>query len=107
MKTRRSQMTGKYAKLFLLGILILSIYPLINSQGASQDAGVRQDLQYICPMHPHIMSKTAGTCSQCGMTLKLASDSPAAPPSRDVRWGPTYFPNVTLTPQDGRAVRFY
>ena len=102
-------MNSRHTKLFLLGMLTLSIPLSINSQStvAGYSSVQQQDFQYICPMHPEVKSKAAGTCSKCGMTLKQKSNSPAPASTTNVRWGPDYFPNVTLTTQDGKPVRFY
>jgi protein SCO1/2 len=100
-------MNSKYAKLFVLGVLMLTIPPSIKSQGSVGNPAQQQELQYVCPMHPEVKSNTAGTCSKCGMTLKQASNSPAPPASNSTRWGASYFPNVPLTTQDGKTVRFY
>lgn len=100
-------MNSKYAKLFVIGVLMLSIPPSINFQGTAGANSVQQDLQYSCPMHPEVKSKAAGTCSKCGMTLKQESNSPAPAASKGTRWGANYFPNVTLTTQEGKLVRFY
>lgn len=100
-------MKSKYAKLFLIGLLMVSIPLSINSQVSGGSSASLQDVEFVCPMHPEVKSKTAGTCSKCGMTLKQKSDSPAPAPKPSTRWGPDYFPNVTLTTQDGKAVRFY
>lgn len=102
-------MNSKYAKLFLLGMLMLSIPPTINSQGTSGVSSVQQqDLQYVCPMDPEVKSKTPGTCPKCGMTLKQQPpNSPAPVEPTGTRWGANYFPNVTLMTQDGKTVRFY
>ena len=29
--------------------------------------------EYTCPMHPEVISDTAGTCPQCGMDLEVKS----------------------------------
>ena len=73
-------MNSNYAKLFLLGMLMLSIPPTINSQGTSGVSSVQQqDLQYVCPMDPEVKSKTPGTCPKCGMTLKQQPPTSPAP----------------------------
>jgi protein SCO1/2 len=74
-------------------------------QVSAADTSQQQDDVYVCPMHPEIKSKTAGTCPKCEMKLKQVSASQVAAPS--TRYGPDYFPNFTLTTQDGKKVRFY
>ena len=101
-------MNSKFAKLLLLGALMLSIPISINPQGSAGGRSVQQqDVQYSCPMHPEVRSKTAGTCPRCGMALKLESNAPAPVAPTGTRWGANYFPNVTLTTQDGKTVHFY
>jgi len=100
-------MKSKYAKLLLLVTLMFCIPPPINSQDAADGGSQQQDIQYVCPMHPEVKMKTAGTCSKCGMSLKHVSNTPAPAPPKNKRWGPDYFPNVTLTTQHGKDVRFY
>src|ERR1044071_4726382 len=83
LKTRRSNMKFKYAKLLLLGMLMFSIPLLINSHvpaGVSFAQQQQQEVEYSCPMHPEVRSKTGGSCPKCGMTLKKVSkpDVPAA-----------------------------
>ena len=71
----------KDAKLLLLGMLMFSIPLLINSQlPAGVSFAQQQELEYSCPMHPEVKSKTGGSCPKCGMTLKQPSkpDVPAA-----------------------------
>ena len=101
-------MKRKYAKLLLLGMLMFSIPLFINSQvPAGVSFAQQQDLQYSCPMHPEVTSKTGGSCPKCGMNLKQASkpDVPAA--TAPSEWGGSHFPNVELITQDGKKVRFY
>lgn len=101
-------MNSTYAKVFLLGVLMLSIPPAINSQSTAGKSFVQQqDVEYVCPMHPEVKSKTADTCPKCGMNLRQASSSPAPATSRSARWGANYFPNVILTTHEGKDLRFY
>src|SRR4051812_33566374 len=55
------------------------------------------------------MSLTSGWRVLCAIaavaTLWLTAATPAA--AQNSRWGANYFPNVTLTTQDGNKVRFY
>lgn len=97
-------------KLLLLGVLMISISVLINSQVPSGVSFAQQqsvEAEYSCPMHPEVRSKTGGSCPKCGMTLKQASkpDAPAA--KEDSQWGGNPFPNVELITQDGKKVHFY
>ena len=101
-------------KLVLLGVLAFSIALAINSQAptAVSLAQVQeQSVEYSCPMHPEVKSKTAGSCPKCGMHLKQASKPDAAAEKADAQegaqWGGSHFPNVELITQDGKKVHFY
>jgi protein SCO1 len=101
-------MKFKYAKLLLLGVLMIGVPVLLNSQLPAAVSFAQQgELEYSCPMHPEVKSKTDGSCPKCGMTLKQISkpDVPAA--TADRQWGGNHFPNVELITQNGRKVRFY
>src|SRR5262244_1024153 len=101
-------MKYKNVKLLLLGVLMFSIPLLIISQiPAGVSFAQQQDVEYVCPMHPEVKSKTAGSCAKCGMTLKQQSNAQVSAPQRSTPWGANYFPNVMLTTQDGENVRFY
>jgi protein SCO1/2 len=100
-------MKYKHAKLLLLAVLTFSIPLLINSQiPAAISFAQQQEVEYSCPMHPEVRSKTGGSCPKCGMTLKQVS-KPDATAKADSQWGGSHFPNVELTTQDGKKVRFY
>jgi len=101
-------MKYKNVKLLLLGVLMFSIPLLIISQiPAGVSFAQQQDVEYSCPMHPEVKSKTAGSCPKCGMTLKQVSKPDAATAKADSQWGENHFPNVELITQDGKKVRFY
>jgi len=104
-------------KLVLLGVLAVSIALAINSQAPTgvsfaQQQKQPESVEYSCPMHPEVKSKTAGSCPKCGMHLKQVSKpdaaaDKAAAEKEDSQWGGTHFPNVELITQDGKKVRFY
>src|SRR5215217_5217350 len=103
-----SNMKLKDAKLLLLGMLMVSILLLINSHvPAGVSFAQQQEFEYSCPMHPEVKSKTAGSCPKCGMTLKLPSKPDAPSAAESAQWGGSHFPNVELTTQYGKKVRFY
>src|SRR5690349_15247133 len=96
-------------KLFLLGMLMVRIPLFIYSQipaGASFAQQQQEAVEYSCPMHPEVKSKTGGSCPKCGMTLKQV-EKPDVSDKTDSQWGDTHFPNVELLTQDGKKVRFY
>lgn len=98
-------------KLLLIGVLMCSISLFINSRipaGTSFAQQQQQEVEYSCPMHPEVKSKTGGSCPKCGMTLKQVSKpDEAAIAKADEQWGGSHFPNVELTTQDGKKVHFY
>jgi len=95
-------------KLLLLGVLMIGISLAINSQiPAGVSFAQQQSVEYSCPMHPEVKSKTAGSCPKCGMHLKQVSKPDDTAATEDSQWGGTHFPNVELTTQDGKKVRFY
>src|SRR5262250_528369 len=49
----------------------------------------------------------AGVASAHGGASHDASKEASQPVAGNNRWGANYFPNVTLTTQDGKTVRFY
>jgi len=93
-------------KLLLLGVLMFSIPLFINSQFPAEVSFAQQQeaVEFSCPMHPEVRSKTGGSCPKCGMTLKQVSKPDA---SQDSQWGGSHFPNVELFTQDGKKVHFY
>ncbi len=102
-------MKRKHVKLLLLGMLMVGISLAINSQAPTGVSfAQQQSVEYSCPMHPEVKSKTPGSCPKCGMTLKqVAQPDPAADAKENAQWGDTHFPNVELITQDGKKVRFY
>ena len=103
-------MKFKYAKLLLLGVLVIGLPVSINSP-ATAEGGFsqqqQQDSEYSCPMHPEVTSKKAGSCPKCGMRLKQKSTTPEPAATSNINTGPSRFPNVELITQDGKKVRFY
>ena len=101
-------MNRVHVKFLLLGVLMCSISALINSQlPAAVSFAQQQELEYSCPMHPEVRSKTGGSCPKCGMTLKQVSKPDVAAAKADSVWGGSHFPNVELITQNGKKVRFY
>jgi protein SCO1 len=101
-------MKFKYAKLLLLGLLMFSIPLLINSHvQTGVSFAQQQEVEYSCPMHPEVKSKTGGSCPKCGMTLKQVSKPDAPATTTNSQGDRSHFPNVELITQDGKKVRFY
>jgi len=98
-----------YAKLLLLGVLMFSIPLLINSHvPAGVSFAQQQDVEYSCPMHPEVRSKTGGSCPKCGMTLKPMTKADVPPAAAaGSQWGGSHFPNVELITHNGEKVHFY
>jgi protein SCO1/2 len=95
------------AQLLLIGVLTFGIALIVAQATGGHSFAQQQDLQYSCPMHPAVKSKTAGSCPKCGMTLKRQTAERDATSSGDVNSGSSHFPNVELITQDGKRVRFY
>ena len=102
-------MKRKHVKLLLLGMLMVGISLAINSQAPTGVSfAQQQNVEYSCPMHPEVKSKTGGSCPKCGMTLKQVSKPDATAEAKEnAQWGDAHFPNVELITQDGKKVRFY
>lgn len=102
-------MKRKNAKLLLIGLLMFGVAVVINFRvPGGVSFAQQQEVEYSCPMHPEVRSKTGGSCPKCGMTLKQISKTDApAEKAADSQWGGSHFPNVELTTQDGKKVHFY
>jgi protein SCO1 len=101
-------MKRKTLNLLLLGLLTFSISLVIISQApAGISFAQQQAVEYSCPMHPEVRTKTGGSCPKCGMTLKQVSKPDPTAAKADSQWGETHFPNVELITQDGKKVHFY
>src|SRR5262245_26990454 len=99
-------MKRKYAKLLLLGMLIVSI-PVSIDFLAGHSFAQQQAVEYSCPMHPEVKSNKKGSCPKCGMTLRQKSTEPASATNVDVSSSSSHFPNVELITHEGKKVRFY
>src|ERR1044072_3777398 len=99
----------KDAKMLLLGVLLIGIPLLINSQfSAGVSFAQQQVVEYSCPMHPEVKSKKPGSCPKCGMTLrKQSSPEQEAAITAAANATSSHFPNVELITQDGKKVHFY
>jgi protein SCO1/2 len=101
-------MKRKHVKLLFLGMLMFSLPVAIISQApAGVSFAQEQALEYSCPMHPEVKSKTGGSCPKCGMTLKQASKPEVPSAKTESQWGGSHFPKVELVTQHGEKVRFY
>ncbi len=67
--------------------------------------------EYTCPMHPSVVSKAAGKCPKCGMSLRLVEHEEDAHDAHDKAGDDAApgkaIPDLELLDQDGRKVRFY
>ena len=99
-------MKRKYAKLLLLGMLMVSIPVSLNFFAGHSFAQQQAD-EYSCPMHPEVKSNKAGSCPKCGMTLRKKSTEPVSAATSDVSSSSSHFPNVELITHEGKKVRFY
>ena len=66
-------------KLFAYSLIILLFLSCKSNenkqQTGSQDSVKTNNVktEYTCPMHPEVVSDTAGICPQCGMELEIKS----------------------------------
>src|ERR1043166_5547285 len=100
-------MKRRNVKLAFLGVLIFSTPLFINSQfSAGVSFAQQQEVEYSCPMHPEVKSKTGGSGRKCGMTLKRPSKPDLSSAAESSQRGGSHFPNVELITQHGKKVRF-
>lgn len=59
---------------FALFLTATSTDPAEATSLGQRQTGVRdkktRDVEYVCPMHPEVKSKSAGKCQKCAMTLE-------------------------------------
>jgi protein SCO1 len=102
-------------------LLIANASPALAAQ---QKAGQRKTtpakvVQYVCPMHPEVISRRRGRCSKCGMNLVVKTNAPEVRASEvngaagaeakttiDVNT-PLSIPNITVYDQNNRRLNFY
>lgn len=107
-------MIGKTATLFLFVALVLPQPGYVQPLNAATDASFQQkDLQYSCPMHPEVRSKSPGTCPKCGMELVRGSKAAknASGDSKEGKPPDTHpsiqIPDTAVFDQDGQPRKFY
>ncbi|MBZ5537780.1 MAG: SCO family protein [Acidobacteriia bacterium] len=109
-------MTDKMARLFLLGGLVLLPPGWVRALSAATDAPLQEDdLQYSCPMHPEVRSKSPGACPKCGMEFVRRSDAARVEngpvDSKKEKPADTHphlqIPDTAVLDQEGRPIRFY
>jgi protein SCO1/2 len=106
----------------MLGFLVVTFVALTPVARAAAHRAVdpiTQETQYVCPMHPDVVSKTPGSCPKCGMTLKAraaestssrAGETAAPGDGTAAGAGSDLSPRIPDTPiydQDGNKLRFY
>ncbi|WP_417663752.1 efflux RND transporter periplasmic adaptor subunit [Pseudidiomarina donghaiensis] len=68
----------KFARLIMLMVSIALLVPATHSLAQAQEFELKHDhaeqqqqgVEYVCPMHSHIISDEPGTCPICGMDLE-------------------------------------
>jgi len=59
--------------ILIFGIAVVATVAFSCSNSATntttQGSETQKKVVYTCPMHPEVLSDTAGTCSKCGMAL--------------------------------------
>ena len=81
----------------------------------TRSAARKAQQQYVCPMHPEVVSNSPGRCRKCGMTLRAASaakeERPALSAEKIDKSGadhaPLSIPDIVVYDQDGRKRNFY
>src|SRR5260370_4399614 len=96
----------------LVLILIAPLRPKVSASAGGYSTFQQQ--QYVCPMHPDVVSKSPGTCPKCGMKLRVktptargqaAGDEPGEHTQDDGR--PLNIPDTTVLDQDGARLHFF
>ncbi len=60
-------------------LIILAFYACKSNENKQESSGKDTVItntvktEYTCPMHPEVVSDTAGKCPQCGMDLEVKS----------------------------------
>lgn len=66
-------------KLLTYALIILAFYACKSNENKQETNGKDTVITntnktvYTCPMHPEVLSDTAGKCPQCGMDLEVKS----------------------------------
>ena len=66
-------------KLLTYALIILAFYACKSNENKQESSGKDTVITntvktvYTCPMHPEVVSDTAGKCPQCGMDLEVKS----------------------------------
>src|SRR5262245_35104389 len=80
---------------------------------------ITEETQYVCPMHPDVVSKSPGSCPKCGMTLKAQAPGAGSTLSQDARAtggkqaadlasaGSLNVPDTLVYDQNDNRLRFY
>ena len=101
-------------------IIIFVAFVIIASPSAPGAAvrgparSVDQETQYVCPMHPDVVSRLPGSCPKCGMTLRAQAQEDtshsaenAAPIASKQTASTLKIPDTPVYDQNGRRLRFY
>jgi cytochrome oxidase Cu insertion factor (SCO1/SenC/PrrC family) len=97
----------------------------LSTKTVKQQSKTKENVEYSCPMHPTVKSKSSGKCPKCGMALRLVRHDKAvaeADASHDIesaisntestktatdQVSKMNIPDVEMLDQNGRKVHFY
>jgi len=97
-----------------LWLLMLCLLPVAfappTSRAAQKSQAQKIEAAYVCPMDEDVRSAKPGKCPKCGMALEKASATPsavAAPVPTEGAININQIPDVAVTDQNGRQLKFY
>ena len=99
-------------RLIPIGLLFICLFMFVPAY-AQQQAPVKAQQVYSCPMHPEVTSKKKGRCPKCKMDLRLVDQKKEATPETPVEQTEPgvaqkmNIPDIELLDQDGRKIHFY
>ena len=111
-------MNSKKNKSLKLLLLVFCLLPVAFAQTtalAAQKRAQKATAHYVCPMDADVKSSKPGKCPKCGMRLEKASSDSSAAQSIAANESPriegaislAQIPDVAVTDQNGRKLRFY
>ena len=111
-------MLGRISVVFLMLVLLSAALPI--TEAVRVNAQVRptpqqQAARYVCPMHREVTSAKPGSCSKCGMALRLKADkldagaasNSASETNAAASISSSRIPDVKVYDQHGNPKNFY
>jgi protein SCO1/2 len=105
--------------LVFLALAFVPSPPVVRAAADGAVDPITQETQYVCPMHPDVVSKTPGSCPKCGMTLRAPAagsastrvENGAAPGDKAAAGSGSELslrvPDAPVYDQNGNKLRFY